>query len=226
MRLVNQCLEAAADAGVNVVVLTCDQCSTQWSSLKDAGVSKEHPYILHPSTHEKVFVFADVPHCLKNCRNALRTNDIEFENGKFARWKDFQQLWELENSNQLRFNEKLTANHVELPVGANMKVNIAAQTLSRRTAAAIRSYYRLNMMGKRALQTAEFMEKVGDLFNLGNGVTPYDEDRKCSITPDNLALKLERLQSGINWIGQWRFYFTKNNKENRRHVFHEGNKKP
>ncbi len=31
-------------------------------------------------------------HCLKNCRNTLVKNDIEYETGKFARWRDFEKF--------------------------------------------------------------------------------------------------------------------------------------
>ena len=219
---VNECLTAATEAGVEVLVFTCDQCTTQWSSLINAGVSIEHPNFIHPVTHKKVFVFADVPHCLKNCRNALKTNKIEFERGKFACWEDFKKLWELECRHHLKFNSKLTINHVELPVGPNMKVKLAAQTLSRRTASAIRSYYRLNMMEKRSLDTAEFMERVGDLFHLGNSVSPFDEDRKSSVTLQNFESKSAAMKNGIEWIGKWNFYFTKNGKENNHHTFNLG----
>ena len=47
------------------------------------------------------------------------------------------------------------------------------------------------------------------LYRRRPGTTPYDEDRKYSITLENLALKLTRLQSEINWIDQWRLYHKK-----------------
>lgn len=220
--MVNECLVAAEAAGVDVLVLTCDQDKTQWAWLQSCGVSVQHPYILHPTTGRQVYVYPDVPHCLKNCRNSLLTNIIEFENGKFARWEHFQLLWKLENAEQLRFNDKLTAAHADVPLHAKMRVSVAAQTLSRRSAAAMRTYWRLGMLPDSVLQTAEFMYRVGDLFNLGNGTTPYVEDRKASITPDNKDSKLQLLQDGIKWIGQWKFYLLKTGEQNRQHTFNTG----
>jgi hypothetical protein len=54
-------------------------------------------------------------------------NDIEYKTGKFARWRDFEKFWELENRRRLHLNPKIAANHWELPdlVGVNMKVNLA-----------------------------------------------------------------------------------------------------
>ena len=135
--MVMECLSAACNVGVDVRVFTCDQERSQWAWLQTKGVSVEHPYFLHPITNRPMYVVPDVPHCLKNCRNALRKYDIEFEPGKFARWQDFNCLWQLESGVVLRCAPKLKADHVELPVGKNMSVSLAAQTFSRSTAAAI-----------------------------------------------------------------------------------------
>ena len=69
----------------------------------------------------------------------------------------------------LKFNAKLTINYLELPVGANIRVRLAAQTLSRRTAVAIRCYYRLNMMDEAALDTADFILEIVFLHMMKKG---------------------------------------------------------
>ena len=145
---------AAENVGVAVKVLTCDQEKTQWAALQSMGVSPDNPLILHPTTGGRpVFVVPDPPHCLKNTRNALMKNDILFAPRKFARWEDVERLWHLEDRGQLQLAPKLTATHLELPPGANMKVRIAAQTISHTSAAAIRAYVRLGDMSERALDT-------------------------------------------------------------------------
>jgi hypothetical protein len=99
-----------------------------------------------------------------------------------------------------------------------MKVNVAAQTLSRRATAAIRTYNRLGMMDNGALHIAEFMKRVSDVFNLGNGVSSYDQDQKVSITKTNMAFKLSQMEEAIKWIAKWRFFC----KFSHRHVFNIG----
>lgn len=83
--IIFNCLRAVAEAGADVRVLTCDQERTQWACLKKAEVSKEKPYIFHPFTGRPVYVVPDPAHCLKNLRNALRTHDILYAPGRFAR---------------------------------------------------------------------------------------------------------------------------------------------
>lgn len=212
-------------------------------------MSVEHPYLLHPVTSEKVYVLPDVPHCLKNVRNALISHDICFGPNQFASWKDFEELWKLESARQLRFHVQLKRQHVELPLGKKMKVKIAAQTLSRTSAAgtdvcikalstaisgflnelfsfiAIRVYHQMGMMRDRALHMAEFFNRVNNIFDLCNGASPYTLDGKASLSRANSAAKLEKLRSAITWIASWRFFSTKVGKqgqESRRHCFPEG----
>lgn len=90
--IIMECLRAAHDAGVKVIALVCDQESTQWALLKKM-VTSEHPYFNHPSTGDPVYVVIDIPHCLKNTRNALKNYDISFEGKRTARWEHVLNLF-------------------------------------------------------------------------------------------------------------------------------------
>ena len=114
-----------------------------WAWLKKADGTPTHPFFIHSITKEPVYVVPDPPHCLKNARNALRGNNILYEQGKFARWSDFVKLVNLECSRELRVAPKLSREHVELTVGRNMCIRLAAQTFSRAAAAEIRTYVRI-----------------------------------------------------------------------------------
>ena len=173
-------------------------------------------------TKKPVYVVPDPPHCLKNARNALRKNDIMYEQGKFARWSDFVKLVNLECSRELRVAPKLSREHVELTIGRNMCVRLAAQTFSRAAAAAIRTYVRIGDMSEAALSTAEFMERVNDAFDCANGTSPSAPLHKAALCAENLDGKMAALQSNAKWIVSWRFFRLKDKKESRRHQFHVG----
>jgi len=79
--IIDECLIAAHNCGVQVVALVCDQETTQWALLKKM-VSVEKPYFDHPVTGKSIYVIIDVPHCLKNTRNNLMKYDIEFDSGR------------------------------------------------------------------------------------------------------------------------------------------------
>ena len=101
---------------MEIVSITCDQERTQWAWLKSAGVLPSKPFILHPCTGDKVYVVSDPPHLLKNMRNCLKKNNIEYEPGKVAEWKWFAALCHLEFAAELRMCPKLKRAHLELPV--------------------------------------------------------------------------------------------------------------
>ena len=77
----------------------------------------------------------DPPYSLKNARNALKSFDVSFEYGRFARWSDLKNFgnWRAQSTSQGSISED---HPVQLPIGCNMKVSIA---LSRTCAAAIRT---------------------------------------------------------------------------------------
>ena len=99
----------------------------------------------------------DVPHCLKNTRNVLfRHYTILYEN-RMVEWGHVLKLHDLERSSdakaQLRLAPRLKSVHVNLPMGKNMRVDIAAETLSRTTGKAIRTYVHFERMSSAALDT-------------------------------------------------------------------------
>lgn len=76
--IIYQAVRAAIKVGLKPCVLTCDQASTQWGFLKSAGVSVENPQLIIKVDDGDVclYVVIDIPHGLKNMRNALRNYNI------------------------------------------------------------------------------------------------------------------------------------------------------
>jgi hypothetical protein len=82
-----------------------------------------------------LFIFHDPPHLLKGIRNNFLDKDIMFE-GKRASWKDILYVYDLDMKNvHTRALPNLTADHVDPKKMKKMKVKVAAQVLSARTAA-------------------------------------------------------------------------------------------
>ena len=151
----------------------------------------------------------------------MKRYDILFGLGKFAQWSDLVKLVDLDCSQELRIS-RLSREHVELPVGRNMNVKLAAQTFSGSSAAAIRTFVRLGLMREEALSTAEFMDCVNKVFDMGNGTSPNAPTNKAALHKDNLMAKVADLQLHADWIGSWRFFQRSNKKETHCHQFHIG----
>jgi hypothetical protein len=222
-KIVHSYLEAAHKTGMRIVSLTCDQEPTQWAWLKSAGVSPSNPFILHPCTADKVFVVPDQSHLLKNTRNCLKRYDIEFEPQKIAEWKWFAALCHFELESELQLCPTLKRSHVDLPIGQKMKVSIAGQTLSHSSAAAIRCYVKLGKMHSRALDTAEFFDRMTNCFDLVNSFSAFAKNpNKKAVNRSNLTQRLILLKNNAMWISQWKIRSRVTNLETKRHSFTEG----
>ncbi len=82
--LTRTCLTKLFKIGLKVVALVCDQGSNNRSFLHQLeGVLLEKLYI--NCTGQKVFVFFDPPHLLKNVRNNLKRNNLVVS-GKSVKW--------------------------------------------------------------------------------------------------------------------------------------------
>lgn len=185
-----------------------------------SGVCPDSPFILHPSTNARVFVVPDPSHLLKNTRNCLKQYDIEFEPGRVAQWKWFSALCHLEFAAELRLCPKLKQCHLDLPVGLNMKVNIAAQTLSFSAAAAIRCYVQLGKLSADSLDTADFLEKMNTCFDLVNSSSAQARDpTRVSVSRVNLLSRKADFKALINWISKWKIIRRMDGQVMQRHEF-------
>lgn len=83
-------------------------------------------------------IFYDPPHLLKGIRNNFLTKDLIWE-GRTASWNDIEYIYDIDNSlGHTRALPKLTAHHVDAKKLKKMKVSVAAQVLSARTAAMLK----------------------------------------------------------------------------------------
>ena len=139
--LVKQCVMKLNDVGVRTVSLTCDGPSCHFTMMKELGASLEYPnikpYFPHPAdSSKKIYVLLDVCHMLKLTRNMVAQLQILNDmNGKAIRWKYFEELHCLQETEGLRLGNKLKS-HINYEK-QKMKVNLAAQTLSSIVADAI-----------------------------------------------------------------------------------------
>ena len=75
-QLLDYYLSALDTAGLVCRAVVCDQEPSHVSMFREAGVSKDAPYIRCPSSGRKVFIIFDPPHLLKSTRNNLMTSDF------------------------------------------------------------------------------------------------------------------------------------------------------
>uniref|UniRef100_A0A182PWP8 Transposase n=1 Tax=Anopheles epiroticus TaxID=199890 RepID=A0A182PWP8_9DIPT len=71
-------IKKLTEIGINVVAIVSDNCQSNIGCWKELGAhDPQHPYFLHPSTEQKIFVFPDAPHLLKLIRHWLIDHGFE-----------------------------------------------------------------------------------------------------------------------------------------------------
>jgi len=179
-QLTEQIFTALQDIGLKILGLVSDQGSTFSKMFREWGVSSSQPFV--NISGNRVLVFPDPPHLLKNMRNMLFHNDVVHSGGT-AKWCYITQLFEKDSSKVYRLAPRLKNKHISLPPFSQMKVKLASQALSHSVAAGIETYISHNQLPVDAMATAEFCGRVNDLFDCFNSST-----LKCRSAPNRSAL--------------------------------------
>lgn len=81
-------------------------------------------------------------------------------------------LYDLERPKALRKAPQLTADHIQPSLGKKMRVSLAAQVMSRRTAAAMKTS--LDELPSSAIRTADMLAFFNSLFDFFNSSSILD----------------------------------------------------
>ncbi|KAG8231854.1 hypothetical protein J437_LFUL015123 [Ladona fulva] len=156
--------------GFKVVCTVCDQGSTNQRALKELcqdNVDKASPFHFIVNS-EPIAVIFDVPHLLKNTRNALIGNVIQFESHKEVKFEYIERIFNVDQEKRFKTLPKLKKQHFNFKDSfmlkkqhfnfkdsfMKMKVKVAASQLSSSVAAAIETYVSTNVLPSEAIHTA------------------------------------------------------------------------
>uniref|UniRef100_A0A6B0VEJ3 Putative transposase n=1 Tax=Ixodes ricinus TaxID=34613 RepID=A0A6B0VEJ3_IXORI len=163
--IVISCLHKIKSTGFAPKALVCDRGQNNVRMRKLLGVTRLHPYV--EVDGEKTFFFHDVPHLIKAARNNLKKFDFAHGNRVF-RWGDIVTLYEKDCVLKPRLAPRLRRKHLVLPPFSPMRVCLATQTLSYSVSRAMMTHVAFGTMDESALDTAEFIEKMDQLFDSFN----------------------------------------------------------
>jgi len=200
-KYLQEVVEKIHGIGLTIQCIVCDQGTTNVAVLKQLGLSLEQPSV-QVSTYLIPVIF-DVPHLLKNIRNNLINHDIMVD-GKQVSWKHIKAVYEADKKCALRMLPKLKDEHINPTLTGKMRVCLAAQVFSHAMSAAIKTRVSTNELSSNALDTAEFIDKIDDLFDILNSRLLYaDKPGRCAITA--ISNHLMQLQEYCAWVSRWSF---------------------
>lgn len=200
--LLKQLIIQLKACGLIVKALVCDQGTSNCVIARTLNVSPEKPFFITDGV--KIFFIFDTPHLLKCTRNNLRKHDLCIGD-KVASWSHIQTLYESEHHLKIKYLPKLTHKHIYESAFGNMKVSWAAQVLSNSVYLAIETFIAFGVLPPEATSTAEFVEKMDQLFDSLNSSCVEITERKMRHAISPSTEHIDFLNSCISWIKSWKF---------------------
>ena len=128
-------IKAVEELGYHVVAGVADQGGGNQGLFTKLGISAENPYMKHPfDGNRRIYMFFDVPHLLKSCRNHVLDTGYRLPSGETIRYDDLMKLVRAVNK-EITVHHKLNERHLLVKGSERQRVRPAAQLLSRTTAA-------------------------------------------------------------------------------------------
>lgn len=146
-------------AGFHVVAMVSDLGGANRGLHTELNISETKPYFENPSTKEKVFVLADVPHLLKLIRNNFVDHGFLIDN-KLIKKEIVEQAINATSGSDLKITHKITLDQLNVAGPQRQKVKYAAKLLSHTMSSAI------SRCGILGFLTAENWVECADFFKL------------------------------------------------------------
>ncbi|KAF4517055.1 hypothetical protein B566_EDAN004675 [Ephemera danica] len=205
--LIKKGLSLLHNTGAIVTSLTFDGHPMNINAAKALGVEilkdNQKSFIPHPITNEPVEVIIDPCHSLKLARNTFGAQGILYDiNGRAINWNLLRELHDLQRQKGLHLANKIKNRHMYWR-REKMKVNLAAQTLSRSTALALQ-YLRESVENGEQFKNSEatelFLLNINDAFDLLNKKVYYGSNFKSALRLDNKIEHFNRMDEIAAYI--------------------------
>ena len=148
--------------------------------LPSLDVTKDVPFFPNPAdANRRIYVFPDVPHLLKLCRNHLLDDGYLLRSGAKLKKEDFELLLQADNG-ELKICHKLTLSHLDCQGSSRQRVRPAAQLLSHSAATA----FRVLFPDKK--EAADWIDLVNDWFDIMNARLKFDANPRKNAFGTNL----------------------------------------
>jgi hypothetical protein len=203
-QIIKEAITLLTDAGLDVHGVTFDGCAKNIATARCLGcnIAKFDGSFKHPTgPHKTLYVILDVCRMLKLARNSLGDLKVFYtESGDIISWQYITGLYNIKKGDILNLGNKLISTHIRWH-NQKMKVAVAAQTLSNSVAAGIMYLRNLKLeQFKDGDETAEFILKINNMFDILNSKSKFGKSYKGPITLQNLDELLHNLLDTISYL--------------------------
>ncbi|KAJ6639291.1 Transposable element P transposase [Pseudolycoriella hygida] len=167
VELLNSLIKRLYAIKFNVVGIVNDNGGGNVGLWTKCNVNYERPYISHPITKDKIFMFSDAPHLLKLLRNWFIDGGLLLSDGTELNQYRIRQL--LESNTEISPLYKLSLHHLEVKGAERQCVRLASELFSHTVAESVRRNFPKDAV---AHKLADFIELVNNWFDIMNSYTP------------------------------------------------------
>jgi len=156
---------------LEVVMITCDQATTNVAVYKHFGLGPEKPFILF--NEKKNFLQFDPPHLIKSARNALIKHQLFHSDYGTTDFNVVRKVYDFDKNQTVRLLPRLTKYHIDPNNFQKMSVKLAVQVLSKSVACALHTTLKTTPRLfendlKYVLPTAKVIEQFNNIFDCLN----------------------------------------------------------
>jgi hypothetical protein len=171
--IVKTCVQKVLDLKLIPTCIVCDQGTQNRRMFSILKGTEDNP---HTTIYgQKLFLIYDLPHLIKSLRNNLLDGDYIIEKTKLVTMKDIRKTYEIDIKNTARALCKITPTHLAPNPFQKMTCKLAIQLFSHSVSAAIRTCITPGeLKSPTAIDTANFIDIVNNMFDSGNSKFLYD----------------------------------------------------
>jgi hypothetical protein len=193
-QIIKEAVNLLTDAGLDVHGVTFDGCAKNIATARCLGCNfaKFDGSFKHPTRpNTTLYVILDVCHMLKLARNSLGDLKVFYtESGDIISWQYITRLYNIQKGDLLNLGNKLKSTHIRWH---NQKMKVAVAVIMYLRNLKLEQF-------KDGNETAEFISKINNMFDILNSKSKFGKSYKAPITLQNLDELRHNLLDTISYL--------------------------
>lgn len=192
--IIEECVKQILSIGLLPTCIICDQGTQNRRMYTLLGGTEDKPWTT--LCNKKIFLIYDMPHLVKSIRNNLLNGDFIYNKNKIVSIKNIRAAYDIDSKNIASSMIKITLTHFNSNPFQKMNCKMAIQLLSHSVSAAIKTCVATKeLQSLTALDTANFIDIVNNMFDSANSKNLYDPNPNRKPMSDRNPQVLENIEN-------------------------------